>query len=242
MESIGRMGQEVLKQVQASDDLSVVCGVDKVCSGNYDFPVYPDINDVKETPDVIIDFSVPDASIGMLKFASAHHIPSVIATTGFSDEQLNTIKEYSKEVPIFRSASMSYEVNIMSDIVSKLAVLLTDSDIEIMEVHHHNKVDSPSGTALLLADSINNALDNTMYYEYNRHIKKEKRNPKEIGIHSIRGGSVVGKHTVSFFGDNESFEITHTVDSRSVFAKGALKAARFIVNQKNGLYSMKDLF
>ncbi|MCL2341861.1 MAG: 4-hydroxy-tetrahydrodipicolinate reductase [Firmicutes bacterium] len=236
------MGQEVLKQVQDSEDLSVICGVDKVCSGDYDFPVYDDIHDVKEQPDVIIDFSVPEASIEALKFASAGHIPTVIATTGFSDEQLNLIKEYSEKVPIFRSASMSYEVNIMSDIIAKLAALLTDADIEIIETHHHNKVDSPSGTALLLADSINNALDNTMYYEYNRHVKKEKRNPKEIGIHSIRGGTVVGSHTVSFFGDNESFEITHTVNSRSVFAKGALKAARFIVNQKNGMYSMKDLF
>jgi len=235
------MGQEVLKQIQASNDLSVCCGVDKNISGNYDFPVYADIQDVKEQPNVIIDFSVPAASIEVLIFAATHHIPSVIATTGFSDEQLNIIEDYSKEVPIFRSSSMSYEINIMSDIVAKLAVLLKDADIEIVETHHNNKIDSPSGTALLLADSINAALDNKMYYEYNRHSKREKRNPKEIGIHSIRGGTTVGSHSVLFFGENESFEITHNVESRSVFAKGAMKAAGFIVNQKNGLYSMKDL-
>ena len=136
---------------------------------------------------------------------------------------------------------MSYEVWLMSDIVSKLAILLKDSDIEIIDTHHNQKIDSPSGTALIFADSINYALNNEMTYEYNRHEKKEKRSPKEIGIHSIRGGTVVGKHTVAFYGENEFFEITHTVESRSIFAKGALKAAEFIINQKNGLYDMKSL-
>jgi len=152
------MGQEVLKQVQASNDFSVTCGVDVSVLKNNDFPVYTNIHDVREHPDVIIDFSAPVSSIEVLKFAASSHIPSVIATTGFSNEQLNIIKNYSKEVPIFRSANMSYETNIMSNIVAKLATLLKDSDIEIVETHHHNKVDSPSGTALLLADSINNAI------------------------------------------------------------------------------------
>lgn len=152
------MGQEVLKQTQTSSEFSVTCGVDRTTSQNYDFPVYNNIHDVREHPDVIIDFSAPASSIEALKFAVLNHIPSIIATTGFSDEQLNIIKEYSKEVPIFQSANMSYETNIMSNIVAKLAVLLKDSDIEIIETHHHNKVDSPSGTALLLADSINNAV------------------------------------------------------------------------------------
>jgi len=235
------MGQEVLKQIQNSEDFSILCGIDRSASAAYSFPIYTNIHDVKEHPDVIIDFSVPSASIEVLKFSVEHNIPIVIATTGFSDEELSTIKKYSEKVPIFRSGNMSYEVAVLSNIVAKLAVLLKDSDIEIVETHHNNKIDSPSGTALLLADSINNALGNVMTYEYNRQAKKEKRNSKEIGIHSVRGGTIVGKHTVSFFGENETLEITHNSDSRSVYAKGAIKAARFIVNQKNGLYDMKDL-
>ena len=136
---------------------------------------------------------------------------------------------------------MSYEINIMADIVAKLSNQLKDSDIEIIETHHRNKIDSPSGTALILADSINDALDNKMDYQYNRHSIRQKRPDKEIGIHSIRGGTEVGKHTVMFLGENESFEITHTVTSRSIFAEGALKAARFLIGQKSGLYNMKDL-
>ena len=151
------------------------------------------------------------------------------------------INKYSEVIPIFKSANMSYEINVMSEIVSKLAVLLKDSDIEIIETHHNKKVDSPSGTALILADNINNALGNTMEYEYNRHAKHEARSKQEIGIHSIRGGTEVGKHSVMFFGENESLEITHTVTSRSIFAKGALKAAEFIITKQSGLYNMKDL-
>ncbi len=160
---------------------------------------------------------------------------------GFTDEQQSLIKKYSEVIPIFKSANMSYDINIMSDLVSKLAVLLKDSDIEIIETHHNKKVDSPSGTALILADSINCALGNTMEYEYNRHEKHNPRSKKEIGIHSIRGGTEVGKHSVIFFGENESLEITHTVTSRSIFANGALKAAEFIITKQNGLYDMKDL-
>ena len=136
---------------------------------------------------------------------------------------------------------MSYEVNLMADIVAKLAAYLKDSDIEIIETHHRNKVDSPSGTALILANSINEARNSKMEYQYNRHDVRQKRPDNEIGIHSIRGGTEVGKHTVMFFGENESFEITHTVTSRSIFAEGALKAAKFLVGKENGLYSMKDL-
>ena len=159
----------------------------------------------------------------------------------FTEEQLNKISDYSKFIPIFRSGNMSYEVNVMSDLVSKLAVLLKDSDIEIIETHHRNKIDSPSGTALILADSINDALDNKKDYQYNRHSVKQKRPDNEIGIHSIRGGTEFGKHTVLFLGENETFEITHTVTSRSIFAKGALKAAKFLISKENGLYNMKDL-
>lgn len=237
----GRMGQEVLKQVNESDEFEMCCGVDKFNGDNIDFPTYTDINLINEMPDVIIDFSIPEATMNILKFAKEKNIPIVIATTGFSDEQLSIIEDYSKIIPIFRSGNMSYEINVMADIVSKLATLLKDSDIEIVETHHRNKIDSPSGTALILADSINEALNTEMDYQYNRHSIRQKRPDKEIGIHSIRGGTEVGKHTVLFLGENEKLEITHTVTSRSIFAKGALKASKFLVSQNNGLYNMKDL-
>ena len=136
---------------------------------------------------------------------------------------------------------MSYSVSVMSKIVAELAKKLEGTDIEIVETHHRRKIDSPSGTALMLANSINNALDDKMNYEYNRHSKREKRTANEIGIHSIRGGTEAGKHTVIFFGEDESFEITHNVTSRAVFAEGAIKAAKFIANKDNGFYNMKDL-
>lgn len=227
----GRMGQEVLKQIEKSDIFNFSCGIDKD----------DNIEKISNIPDVIIDFSIPQASMNMLEFAAKNNIPVVIATTGFSKEQISMINKYSEVIPIFKSANMSYEINIMSDLVSKLAILLKDSDIEIIETHHNKKIDSPSGTALILADSINNALGNTLEYEYNRHDKHEARSKSEIGIHSIRGGTEVGKHTVMFFGENESLEITHNVTSRSIFAKGALKASEFIVTKQTGLYDMKDL-
>lgn len=160
---------------------------------------------------------------------------------GFSDDYLKKIEEYSEEFPIFRSSNMSYEINLIAKLVSELAKKLSDSDIEIVETHHNRKIDSPSGTALILADSINEALNNEMHYEYNRHSKREKRDKKEIGIHSIRGGNEVGKHSVIFFGNNESLEITHNVNSRAVFASGAIKAAKFIVHKDYGLYNMNDI-
>ena len=236
----GRMGQEVLKQINLSDAFEICCGVDKF-DNNLNIHTYIDTNLIKENPDIIIDFSIPEASMNILEFAKQKNIPIVIATTGFSEEQLSIIEKASKTIPVFRSGNMSYEINIMADIVSKLATQLKDSDIEIIEAHHRNKIDSPSGTALILADSINDSLNNEMDYQYNRHSIRQKRPDKEIGIHSIRGGTEVGKHTVLFLGENETFEITHTVASRSIFAKGSLKAARFLVDQKSGLYNMKDL-
>ena len=199
------------------------------------------IVDIDVMPDVIIDFSVPQATFQILEFAKKNHIPVVIATTGFSESEMKKIEKYAENLPIFKSANMSYEINLMAKIIRELAVKLENSDIEIVETHHNRKIDSPSGTALILADSINEALNREMHYEYNRHTKREKRTKKEIGIHSIRGGTEVGKHSVIFFGDNESFEITHNCTSRSVFARGAIKSAEFILHKENGLYSMNDM-
>lgn len=237
----GKMGQEVAKQVKLAQDMEVVCGVDKIDTGDNFFPVFTKIQDIDIIPDVIIDFSIPQATFSILEFAKQKNIPVVIATTGFSEDEIKKIEKYSESIPVFRSSNMSFEINVMAKLVSELARKLENSDIEIIETHHNRKIDSPSGTAIILADSINKSLDNKMNYEYNRHEKREKRSKNEIGIHSIRGGTEVGKHSVIFFGDNESFEITHTCTSRSVFARGAIKAAEFILLKDNGLYSMDDL-
>ena len=237
----GKMGQELAKAIEKNDNFKTICGIDRIDTGDNKFSVYTDITKIAEEPDVIIDFSVPVSTFNVLQYAVEKHIPIVICTTGFSKEELEKIEELSKQVPIFRSSNMSYEINLMSKLVAQITRYLKDSDIEIIETHHNRKVDAPSGTALLLADSINNELNNEMHYEYDRHVKREKRDKKEIGIHSIRGGNIVGTHTVTFFSENETFEITHTATSRGVFAEGALKAAEYLVLQNNGLYSMDDL-
>ena len=237
----GNMGKEIIKHIDDTDNFTVLCGVDRVDSGDNNFPVFTDVNHITELPNIIIDFSVPIASINILNYAKEKKIPMVIATTGFSCNELNYIEEYSKFIPIFKSSNMSLEINIMNLLVAKLSKLLTECDIEIIETHHKNKIDAPSGTALMLANSINSSLNNTMNYIYNRASSRCKRNHNEIGIHSIRGGTEIGKHSVLFLGNNESFELTHTVTSRSIFAKGAIKAAEFVIDKKAGLYGMEDL-
>lgn len=236
------MGQEVAKRIKETEDIETLCGVDKIDTGDNEFPVFENIEDINLIPDCIIDFSVPKATLNILEFARKNKVPIVIATTGFSDDENKIIENISKEIPVFKSANMSYEINLMAKLVANISKNLPDSDIEIVETHHNRKIDSPSGTALILADSINTALDGKMNYEYDRHSKREKRSKNEIGIHSIRGGTEVGKHSVIFFGQNESFEITHNVISRSVFADGSIKAAKFLVNKEIGYYNMNDLF
>lgn len=237
----GKMGQVLANEIIKTQDVDILCGVDRIDTGDNSFPVFTNIEDINLIPDVIIDFSVPVSTFNILEFAKKKNIPIVIATTGFSNEELEKIKEYSEYIPVFRSANMSYEINLISKIVAEVAKKLPDTDIEIVETHHNRKIDSPSGTALILADSINEALNNELNYEYNRHAKREKRSKKEIGIHSIRGGNECGKHTVIFFGENESLEITHNVNSRAVFASGAIKAAMFLIHKNPGLYNMNDM-
>lgn len=237
----GKMGQEVQKQLDSYEDCILVGGFDRENTGKFNFPVYTHFQEITEKPDVIIDFSVPKATLTMLEYAKVNRIPVVIATTGFSKEENKKILEYSKDFPIFKSANMSFDINLMAKILVEVAKALPNTDIEIIETHHNRKIDSPSGTALLLADSINKALDHRFTYEFDRHNKHEKRSKYEIGFSSIRGGNIVGEHTVQFFGENETFEITHKAYSRSVFADGAIKAACFLVGKQNGFYTMDDL-
>ena len=237
----GRMGNEVAMRVEKEENMQIVAGIglEEDLSGK--FPIYSKIEDVKEKIDVIIDFSVPKATFKVLEFAKKEKTPIVIATTGFSKDELEKIEELSKEIPIFRSANMSLDINMMAEIVKKVAKVLQDTDIEIIETHHNRKIDAPSGTAILLADAINEVLENKKEYDFNRMQKREPRNKNEIGFSSIRGGNIVGEHTVAFFGENETLEIKHTSYSRQVFVEGAIKSAKFIITKENGLYNMNDL-
>ena len=236
----GKMGEEVIKAVENKEKIEIACGFDAV-EGNNGFPIYNETNNIKEDFDVIIDFSVPMATLKILEFSRKKNKPVVIATTGFNKEQLELIGDYSKEIPVFRSSNMSLDINLMADIVKRVAEILSDTDIEIMETHHNRKVDSPSGTAILLADAINEVFENKKEYNFERMQKREKRSKNEIGFSSIRGGNIVGEHTVAFFGEDETLEITHKAYSRQVFAQGALKAAEYIIEQKPGLYNMKNV-
>ena len=237
----GRMGSEVEACVKNEPNLKIVCGFDREECLEGEFPIYNKIENIKEKVDVIIDFSVPVATFEILKYAKANKIPIVIATTGFNEEELNQIEELSKEIPIFKSSNMSLEINLMSTLVQKVAEVLKESDIEIIETHHNRKIDSPSGTAILLANAINEVFNGEKEYNFDRMSKREKREKKEIGFSSVRGGNIVGEHSVQFFGENETLEIKHTSYSRQVFAEGAIRASKFIINQEVGLYDMKDL-
>ena len=233
----GKMGQIVCDLVDKNPNMILKCGADKVDTGYFTYPVYTDLDKISEKPDVIIDFSIPVATFGVLEYAKKNNVPVVIATTGFTGEEEKKIVEYSNYIPVFKSANMSFSINMFQHILKEIAPKLKDTDIEIIETHHNRKIDSPSGTAQMLADTINEALGGGYVCEYDRHSKHEN----EIGMTSIRGGNIVGEHTVKFFGDSETFEITHTSYSRNVFAEGAIKSAEFIVGKKNGFYNMDDL-
>ena len=237
----GKMGNELYSVIKQNEEFNVVYGVDIKENLEGEFPIYSKIEDIKEKVDVIIDFSVPVATFKILKYAVKNKVPIVIATTGFSKEEIEQIEEFSKEIPIFRSSNMSFDINLMAKIVGEVAKVLNNTDIEIVETHHNRKIDAPSGTAILLANAINDVLDEKKEYNFERLQKREKRSKNEIGFSSIRGGNIVGEHSVKFFGENEEFEITHKAYSRKVFAEGALKAAKFIVTKKTGLYNMNDI-
>ncbi|HHW57079.1 MAG TPA: 4-hydroxy-tetrahydrodipicolinate reductase [Clostridia bacterium] len=237
----GKMGKVVAKLVGENPEFKVVAGIDKNTSP-LDFPVYEDLKEVKEEADVVIDFSYHEAVPNLVKAAIEKKLPVVIATTGLSEKELKVIEEASKEIPIFKSANMSLGVNVLINLVKEAAKILQQGfDIEIIEKHHNMKKDAPSGTALMIADAINQVLNDKKEYVYGRHTKTEQRKPNELGIHSIRGGTIVGEHEVIFAGHDEVITIRHSAQSREVFGYGALQAAKFIINQKPGLYTMEDL-
>jgi len=238
----GRMGKAVSELARETEGVVIAAGFDQNCATLFDYPVYSDPMEFDGSADVLVDFSSPALLDTLLAFCTAKKIPAVFATTGYSPEQVNKIEKASGSIAIFRSANMSLGVSLITELSRIAARLLGSSyNIEIIEKHHNKKLDSPSGTALALADAISGALPFTPEYVHGRHSSSNKRASNEIGIHAVRGGTIVGEHEVLFAGNDELVEIKHTALSRSVFANGAVKAAAFIVSQKPGLYTMKDL-
>ena len=237
----GKMGRVITKSVSEREDCKIAAGVD-IIEAEADFPVFNSFDSVTVKADVIIDFSNPAALESMLDFAVKNNCGAVIATTGLSEAQINRINEASKIIPIFYSANMSIGVSLITELAKKAAhVLGKDFDIEIVEAHHNQKIDSPSGTALMIADSISQALDTKPRYEFDRHSKREKRTADEIGIHSVRGGTIVGEHEIIFAGHDEIIKISHSARSKELFAVGAINAAVFLKGKPSGMYSMKQL-
>ena len=239
----GHMGRVVARAALEAPDFEVVAGVDPAeAEGEKPFPVYRNLESCGEKADVVIDFSHAEALPSLLKGAVQKGLPLVIATTGFSKEEKKLIEAKSAAIPIFQASNMSLGINLISELIRKAALVLGSAfDIEIIEKHHNLKKDAPSGTALSLADSINNALPNPKKQVFGRHTRTERRLPEEIGIHAVRGGTIVGEHTVLFAGKDEVVEIKHAAYSKQVFAAGALKAARFIKDKPAGFYTMKEL-
>ena len=238
----GKMGKVIQSVVSARDNCEIVAGVDKFNDNSASFPVYSSLSEVKEKADVIIDFSNPSLLEELLEYAKKTNTALVIATTGYDECQKKLIAEASKQCPIFFTYNMSIGINLLASLAKKaVAVLGNDFDIEIIEQHHNQKIDAPSGTALMLADAISEEFENPMKYEYDRHSKREKRTKNEIGIHSIRGGTIVGEHSILFAGRDENITLSHSARSKEVFAVGAVNAALFMKGKMPGMYDMGEL-
>jgi len=239
----GYMGKVISDLCQADADAEVVAGVDVNTEADRPYPIYKSLDEVKEEADVIIDFSHVSAIDGMLSFCEKTKMPVVLCTTGLSEEQLQKVTELSKKSAVLKSANMSLGINTLMELLKKAAAVFAPAgfDIEIVEKHHNRKLDAPSGTALALADSVNDALGNEYEYVYDRSNRREKRPEKEIGISAVRGGTIVGDHDVIFAGTDEVITFSHTAYSRSVFAKGAIEAAKFLKGKTEGFYDMADV-
>lgn len=238
----GKMGHFVADTVSQREDCTPAFGVDAYGDNKYDFEVYKIFKDVKDIPDVIIDFSNPAVLDDMLDFALANSVPCVICTTGYSKEQVAKIHSASEKIAVFYSGNMSLGINLLIELAKEATkVLGNEFDIEIVEKHHNLKVDAPSGTALMIADGISDILENEPQYVYDRHSYRKKRSKNEIGLHSVRGGTIVGEHEVIFAGHDEVVTVSHQALSKEVFAVGAVNAAVFLSTQKPGMYNMGNL-
>ena len=238
----GHMGRVIADLVKEDSAAEIVAGIDLTGQSDRPFPVYESLKDVKEEADVLIDFTSPKLLTELLKDAEELHMPLVLCSTGYTKEQIEEIKEASAKLPILRSANMSLGVNVLLKLVKAAAEVLGSEgyDIEIIEKHHRLKLDAPSGTALAIADAINDALPERYEYVYDRSGRREQRPKKEIGISALRGGTIVGEHEIYFAGTDEVIEIRHTAYSKAIFGKGAVAAAKFLAGREPGLYTMQD--
>lgn len=238
----GKMGKVIQSIVANREDCEIVAGVDKYNDGQRKFPVYEKFADVKEEADVVIDFSNPSILNDLLEYAENTNTALVIATTGFDDCQKKQIKDASKNSAVFFTYNYSMGINLLVTLAKKATQVLGDEfDIEIIEQHHNQKIDAPSGTALMLADAIAEEFEQPMKYEYDRHSKREKRTKDEIGIHAVRGGTIVGEHEIIFAGRDEVITLSHSARSKEIFAVGAVNAAVFMAGKPAGMYDMSQL-
>ncbi len=237
------MGAAVQAAVNDRSDCKIVAGVDIAGFPQSEFPVYTSPEQVEEQADVLIDFSHPSALEPILTYCRCHPgSAAILCTTGYSPEQVKTVQKAAETLPVFYSRNMSLGINLLIELAKKAEMVLGDSfDVEIVEMHHNQKIDAPSGTALMLADAINETRDHSMKYTYDRHSQRKKREKKEIGLHSVRGGTIVGEHQVIFAGQHEILTLSHSAQSKELFASGAVNAAVFMKGKAPGLYSMSDL-
>lgn len=236
------MGHVLTQLIENDPELNTVAGVDKNPPENSKYPVYPNFEACDVQADVIIDFSHTSVLDSLLDYAVSNTCALVLAVTGYSEEQNAQVREAGKKIPVFQSGSMSLGINLLKKLLSQAAPALGDDfDIEIIERHHNRKLDAPSGTALLLADAINESISDPKTYTLGRSGKNAKRTKQEIGIHAVRGGTIVGEHQIIFAGNDEIIEFKHTSLSRSIFASGAIRAAKFVCAQKPGYYNMDDM-
>lgn len=239
----GKMGQVISDICKEDSEIEIVAGVDPYTGIKNDYPVFTSIAECSVQADVVVDFAAASAVDDLLDYCVAHKLPVVLCTTGLSTQQLAKVEETAKQTAVLKSANMSLGINMLMNLLQKAAKILAPAgfDMEIVEKHHNQKVDAPSGTALALADSMNEALDNAYAYRYDRTKDREKREKYEIGIQAVRGGNIVGEHEVIFAGTDEVIEFKHTAYSKAVFAKGAVEAAKFLAGRSAGRYDMSDL-
>ena len=239
----GRMGQMISGLVRDEEEMMIAAGVDTYQGVSNEYPVFGSIDACDDDVDVVIDFSNAAAADAVMEYCAKRQIPLVFCTTGLSEEQLHKLEDTAKQTAVLKSANMSLGINLLLKLLKDAAKVLAPAgyDIEIVEKHHNQKLDAPSGTALALADSINEAMDGSYVYTYDRSQVRRKREKKEIGISAVRGGTIVGEHEVLFAGLDEVIELKHTAYSRSVFGKGAVEAARFLAGKPAGMYDMSDV-
>ena len=239
----GKMGRVITDLISKDEDVQIVAGIDAYTGIANDYPVFKSIKECDVKADAIIDFAVTAAIDDLLDYAVETKTPVVVCTTGLSAQQLDKVKEASKSVAVLRSANMSLGINTLMKVLKIATDVLADRgfDIEIVEKHHNQKVDAPSGTAIALADSINEAMADQYVYNYDRSHERKKREKNEIGIVAVRGGTIVGQHDVIFAGADEVIEFHHTAYSKAIFGKGAVEAAKFLAGKPAGMYDMSDV-